>query len=214
MKRNQSAPISTRRNEIGKTRKRATMAEQSPPAGQIKPSLKPPSSSFRLRSKSLNSVRLRRVFDLFDKNGDEYITVAELADALARLGLTTDPSELESTVSGFIQPGAIGLDFNDFQVLVVNLSLCVVQVMYWLNCQLACLLFLYDMLNHTFDLDCDTYRIDNGKIYFHVWYQGVPVGTSMYCLSNWKLLPFFFCAFVCFLFGVEWICYKQKEVSR
>ncbi|KAJ4771992.1 EF hand calcium-binding protein family [Rhynchospora pubera] len=93
------------------------MAEQAILAGQIKPSVVPPSSSFRLRSKSLNSVRLRRVFDLFDKNGDEYITIAELADALARLGLTTNPSELELTVSGFIQPGAIGLDFNDFQNL-------------------------------------------------------------------------------------------------
>jgi calcium-binding protein CML len=97
------------------------MAEESIQASPIKPRLVPPSSSFRLRSKSLNTLRLRRVFDLFDKNGDEYITVAELADALACLGLTTDPAELALTVSGFIQPGAVGLDFNDFQVLVLNL---------------------------------------------------------------------------------------------
>jgi calcium-binding protein CML len=96
------------------------MAEQSLQADQMKPRLVPPSSSFRLRSKSLNSVRLRRIFDLFDKNGDDYITVSELADALGLLGLTTDPDELALTVSDFIQPGAIGLDFNDFQVLVVK----------------------------------------------------------------------------------------------
>lgn len=96
------------------------MGEQSPQAVQIKPTLVPPSASFRLRSKSLNLVRLRRVFDLFDKNGDEYITVDEMQDALARLGLITDPSELELTISGFIRPGAIGLDFNDFQVLKVS----------------------------------------------------------------------------------------------
>ncbi|KAJ3680975.1 hypothetical protein LUZ60_015464 [Juncus effusus] len=94
------------------------MAESSPQPIQIKPTIIPPSSSFRLRSsQSLNSVRLRRVFDMFDSNRDEYITVAELADALAKLGLTTDLSELASTVSGFIRPGAIGLDFDGFQTL-------------------------------------------------------------------------------------------------
>ncbi|XP_010921226.1 probable calcium-binding protein CML27 [Elaeis guineensis] len=76
-----------------------------------------PSPSFRLRSPSLNIVRLRRVFDLFDHNGDGEITVDELALALDRLGLGVDPDELASTVAAYIPPGRAGLAFDDFEAL-------------------------------------------------------------------------------------------------
>ncbi|XP_010922816.1 calcium-binding protein CML42 [Elaeis guineensis] len=76
-----------------------------------------PSPSFRLRSESLNSLRLRRVFDLFDRNGDGEITIEEICQALDRLGLGADPAELTSTVTAYIRPGAAGLAFDDFQSL-------------------------------------------------------------------------------------------------
>lgn len=75
------------------------------------------SSSFRLRSPSLNSVRLRRIFDLFDTNHDELITVDELSRALILLGLETNMNELDSIIKTFIQPGNPGLTFDDFQAL-------------------------------------------------------------------------------------------------
>ncbi|CAN8231247.1 unnamed protein product [Cochlearia groenlandica] len=75
------------------------------------------SSSFRLRSPSLNALRLQRIFDLFDKNGDGFITVDELSQALTRLGLNADLSDLKSTVESYIQPGNTGLDFDDFSSL-------------------------------------------------------------------------------------------------
>ncbi|XP_002531819.2 calcium-binding allergen Bet v 3 [Ricinus communis] len=71
-------------------------------------------SSFRLRSPSLNSLRLRRIFDLFDKNGDGMITVQDLSQALSLLGLEADFSELESTIRSHIRPGNDGLAFEDF----------------------------------------------------------------------------------------------------
>lgn len=75
-------------------------------------------SSFRLRSSpSLNSVRLRRIFDLFDKNCDGVITVEELSQALNLLGLEADISELQSIVNSYIKPGNVGLRFDDFQSL-------------------------------------------------------------------------------------------------
>ncbi|CAE6185745.1 unnamed protein product [Arabidopsis arenosa] len=75
------------------------------------------SSSFRLRSPSLNALRLQRIFDLFDKNGDGFITVEELSQALSRLGLNADLSDLKSTVESYIQPGNTGLNFDDFSSL-------------------------------------------------------------------------------------------------
>ncbi|VFQ89261.1 unnamed protein product [Cuscuta campestris] len=79
-------------------------------------------SSFRLRSPSLNSVRLRRIFDLFDRNRDSLITVDELSEALNLLGLHTDISEMESTVRSFIKPGNCGLRFEDFDALHRSLN--------------------------------------------------------------------------------------------
>ncbi|XP_044483440.1 calcium-binding protein CML42 [Mangifera indica] len=73
------------------------------------------SSSFRLRtSPSLNTLRLRRIFDMFDKNGDGMITVEELHKALSRLGLDADMSELESIVTSYVEPGNLGLKFEGF----------------------------------------------------------------------------------------------------
>lgn len=75
-------------------------------------------NSFRLRSPSLNSVRLRRIFDIFDKNNDSVITVEELGQALGLLGLQTDDSaQLDSMVKSYIQPGNTGLRFEDFEAL-------------------------------------------------------------------------------------------------
>jgi len=75
----------------------------------VKPALAKgtPSASFQLRNGSLNAVRLRRVFDLFDRNGDGEITVDELAQALDALGLDADRFGLAATVS------AAGLRFED-----------------------------------------------------------------------------------------------------
>ena len=89
---------------------------------EAKPSLGGPSSSFRLRCPSLNCLRLRRIFDVFDKNGDGMITTDELAQALEQLGLEADPSEIESTVQCYIKPGNTGLEFEDFEALHQSLG--------------------------------------------------------------------------------------------
>ncbi|RWW26713.1 hypothetical protein GW17_00008899 [Ensete ventricosum] len=82
-----------------------------------KADIRQPSTSFRLRSESLNALRLRRVFDLFDHNGDGEITVEELALALDRLGLGASPDELRPTVAAYIPPGRAGLAFEEFEAL-------------------------------------------------------------------------------------------------
>ncbi|KAK9723782.1 hypothetical protein RND81_05G024800 [Saponaria officinalis] len=78
--------------------------------------------SFKLRSESLNSLRLRRVFDTFDKNGDDLISVEEITQALAVLGLEADTSEVNEIVSAFIKPGHEGLTYDDFVALHESLS--------------------------------------------------------------------------------------------
>lgn len=85
---------------------------------------KPPSAtaSFRLRCPSLNSLRLRRIFDLFDKNADGVISVQELSQALSLLGLEADLPDLESTVESFIRPGNLGLRYEDFVSLHQSLN--------------------------------------------------------------------------------------------
>ncbi|CAI0408198.1 unnamed protein product [Linum tenue] len=80
------------------------------------------SSSFRLRSPSLNSLRLRRIFDIFDKNGDGMITVHDLSQALTLLGLDADFSELDSTIQAHIKSGNDGLEFEDFVALHQSLD--------------------------------------------------------------------------------------------
>ncbi|XP_062187789.1 probable calcium-binding protein CML32 [Phragmites australis] len=85
----------------------------------VKPTLAKatPSASFRLRNGSLNAVRLRRVFDLFDRNGDGEITVDELAQALDALGLDADRASLAATVGAYVPEGAAGLRFEDYDAL-------------------------------------------------------------------------------------------------
>lgn len=80
------------------------------------------SSSFSLRCQSLNTLRLRRIFDLFDRNSDGTITVHELSQALNLLGLDVEASELDSTVKSFVRPGNIGLMFEDFKALHQSLN--------------------------------------------------------------------------------------------
>uniref|UniRef100_A0A0D9X4B6 EF-hand domain-containing protein n=1 Tax=Leersia perrieri TaxID=77586 RepID=A0A0D9X4B6_9ORYZ len=94
--------------------------QQSLAAAAVKPSLKKSataSASFRLRNGSLNAVRLRRVFDLFDRNGDGEITVDELAQALDALGLVANRDGLAATVAAYVPDGANGLRFEDFDAL-------------------------------------------------------------------------------------------------
>ncbi|KAM0950592.1 putative EF-hand domain-containing protein [Dioscorea sansibarensis] len=76
-----------------------------------------PSPSFRLRTSSLNTLRLRRIFDLFDGNGDGEITTAELCAALDRLGLGADPTEIGTLVKAHAPAGRPGLDFPAFESL-------------------------------------------------------------------------------------------------
>ncbi|CAL0328381.1 unnamed protein product [Lupinus luteus] len=80
------------------------------------------SSSFRLRSPSLNSLRLRRIFDMFDKNGDSMITIKEISQALNLLGLDADLTELEAITRSFIKPGNEGLTYEDFVALHESLG--------------------------------------------------------------------------------------------
>ncbi|KAI7745620.1 hypothetical protein M8C21_033466 [Ambrosia artemisiifolia] len=75
------------------------------------------SKSFHLRSPSLNSLRLRRVFDLFDSNHDSMITLNEITNALTLLGLDTDVSDLNSIIKSYIRPGNTGLTYEDFVIL-------------------------------------------------------------------------------------------------
>ncbi|KAK4345491.1 hypothetical protein RND71_035667 [Anisodus tanguticus] len=80
------------------------------------------SSSFRLRSPSLNSIRLRRIFDVFDRNHDSLISMDELSQALNLLGLDADLSDIESIVRSYIKPENTGLKFEDFEALHRSLN--------------------------------------------------------------------------------------------
>ncbi|KAL9227934.1 hypothetical protein vseg_003566 [Gypsophila vaccaria] len=78
--------------------------------------------SFKLRSESLNSLRLRRVFDNFDKNSDNMITADEIHQALVVLGLEAEKYEVNEIVAAFIKPGHEGLAYDDFVALHESLS--------------------------------------------------------------------------------------------
>lgn len=76
------------------------------------------SPSFRLRNSSLNALRLRRVFDMFDRNHDGIITVEELAQSLSLLGISSTPEE----ISVLIPKHLMGLDFPAFEELHKSLG--------------------------------------------------------------------------------------------
>ncbi|CAK8542196.1 unnamed protein product [Lathyrus sativus] len=90
--------------------------------GQQEIGLTSPSKSFRLRSPSLNSLRLRRIFDMFDKNGDSMITVQEINQALNLLGLEAEFKDVESMIKSYIKPGNEGLTYEDFVALHESLG--------------------------------------------------------------------------------------------
>lgn len=98
------------------------MEEETTPVFQIKRNLGQ-GTSFKLRSPSLNSVRLRRIFDVFDKNNDSIITAAELSQALSLLGLQSDDlAQLDSMIQDYVQPGNEGLRYEDFEALHRSLN--------------------------------------------------------------------------------------------
>ncbi|XP_050156262.1 calcium-binding protein CML42-like [Malus sylvestris] len=78
------------------------------------PSLKWHSRSFHLRCSSLNFLQLCRIFNMYDKNKDGFISFHEISQVLALLGLDTEIFDLRSMIKSFIQPLNDGLNFDDF----------------------------------------------------------------------------------------------------
>ncbi|VAI20727.1 probable calcium-binding protein CML21 [Triticum urartu] len=66
-------------------------------------------------------LRVRRVFDLFDHDGDGVITAAELSGALGRLGLALG-AQADGLVAAYVAPGMPGLRFADFEALHAELA--------------------------------------------------------------------------------------------
>ncbi|KAG8085142.1 hypothetical protein GUJ93_ZPchr0010g8372 [Zizania palustris] len=96
-------------------------------------SARPPSSSVQQRQRQGNrraeTLRLRRVFEMFDRDGDGVITPAELSGALVRLGgarqeeeAPPGPAALDAVVAAYIAPGMAGLRFVDFEALHAELA--------------------------------------------------------------------------------------------
>ncbi|KAM2383401.1 hypothetical protein ACFXTH_040964 [Malus domestica] len=92
-----------------------------PVLGTGVPSLKWLSRSFHLRCSILNFLRLCRIFDMYDKNKDGFISFHEISQALAFLGLDTEIFDLRSMIKSFIQPSNDGLNFDDFVSLYQSL---------------------------------------------------------------------------------------------
>lgn len=106
----------------GPVEREKPMEEETTPVSQIKRNLGQ-GTSFKLRSPSLNSVRLRRIFDVFDKNNDSIITADELSQALSLLGLQSDDlAQLDSMIQDYVQPGNEGLRYEDFEALHRSLN--------------------------------------------------------------------------------------------
>ncbi|KAL5232365.1 hypothetical protein ABZP36_031141 [Zizania latifolia] len=96
-------------------------------------SARPPSSvqqrqRQRQGQRRAETLRLRRVFEMFDRDGDGVITPAELSGALVRLGgarqeeAPPGPAALDAVVAAYIAPGMAGLRFVDFEALHAELA--------------------------------------------------------------------------------------------
>ena len=64
------------------------------------------------------SIHLRRVFDLFDSNGDGEITAAELGQIFRRLRSNVEAEELDKMMAAFVKPGRCTLQFDDFAFMM------------------------------------------------------------------------------------------------
>ncbi|CAN6328718.1 unnamed protein product [Urochloa humidicola] len=84
------------------------------------------------RQRRVESLHLRRIFDMFDCDG--VITPIELSGALGRLGLALNSAAaisapvpvstgaLEAVVAAYVAPGMPGLQFQDFEALHAELA--------------------------------------------------------------------------------------------
>ncbi|XP_052156947.1 probable calcium-binding protein CML21 [Oryza glaberrima] len=98
----------------------AGAAAARPPASVMQPQRQ---AAHRRRAETL---RLRRVFEMFDRDGDGVITPAELSGALCRLGARGEAppaaAALDAVVAAYIAPGMAGLRFAEFEALHAELA--------------------------------------------------------------------------------------------
>uniref|UniRef100_A0A0E0DPQ9 EF-hand domain-containing protein n=2 Tax=Oryza TaxID=4527 RepID=A0A0E0DPQ9_9ORYZ len=98
----------------------AAAAAARPPASVVQPQRQ---AAHRRRAETL---RLRRVFEMFDRDGDGVITPAELSGALGRLGARGEAppaaAALDAVVAAYIAPGMAGLRFAEFEALHAELA--------------------------------------------------------------------------------------------
>ncbi|KAL0910002.1 hypothetical protein M5K25_020923 [Dendrobium thyrsiflorum] len=65
----------------------------------------------------MDSVDLKRVFQMFDRNGDGSITKKELSDSLSNLGIGIPDSELQSMIDKIDANGDGCIDIDEFGAL-------------------------------------------------------------------------------------------------
>ncbi|KAF7067112.1 hypothetical protein CFC21_073030 [Triticum aestivum] len=81
----------------------------------------PPQPNQQQQQQRHRRLRVRRVFDLFDHDGDGVITAAELSGALGRLGLALG-EQADGLLATYVAPGMPGLRFADFEALHAELA--------------------------------------------------------------------------------------------
>ncbi|KAL0918000.1 hypothetical protein M5K25_013115 [Dendrobium thyrsiflorum] len=69
----------------------------------------------------MDSAELKRVFQLFDRNGDGRITKKELSDSLHNLGIHIPDDELQSMIDNIDVNGDGCIDIDEFGVLYQNI---------------------------------------------------------------------------------------------